>query len=158
MQGRRHNYQTRVTWTGNSGEGTRNYRSYNRTHDLAIAGKPVLPMSSDPAFRGNVERHNPEDLLVASLSSCHMLWYLHLASEAGIIVTAYEDRANGTMVEDDDFGGRFERVVLRPRVTIAAGGDAALAQALHAKAHHKCYVANSVNFAVEVEGSVEEGG
>lgn len=146
-----HHYRTSLAWTASAGA-TTSYAAYSRDHAVRIAGKPDLPMSSDPAFRGNAARHNPEELLVASLSSCHMLWYLHLCATAGIVVTDYADEAEGTMVEDAN-GGRFERVVLRPRVTISAG-DAAKAAALHHEAHRLCYVANSVNFPVDCEPSI----
>jgi organic hydroperoxide reductase OsmC/OhrA len=117
-------------------------------------GKPDLLGSSDPAFRGDATRWNPEDLLVASLSSCHMLWYLHLCVQAKIILLAYQDDAQGTMVEDAGGGGRFTQVMLRPVATLAAGGDAALATALHEEAHRLCYIANSVSFPVLIEPTV----
>jgi organic hydroperoxide reductase OsmC/OhrA len=145
-----HSYATRLRWTGNRGDGTRDYRAYARDHEIQSAGKPVIPGSSDPAFRGDSARYNPEEMLVASLSSCHMLWYLHLCADAGLVVTAYEDDASGTMTETADGNGRFTEVVLRPRVTLA-GGDAVLAESLHERAHHFCFVANSVNFPVRCE-------
>ena len=137
-----------MRWTGNTGQGTRTYTGYQRTHEYQVPGKPVIPGSSDPNFRGDATRYNPEELLVMSLSSCHMLWYLHLCAEARIVVMEYVDDATGTMVESGMAGGRFTEVTLRPRVTIEAGGDMALAQSLHERAHHLCYVANSVNFPV----------
>lgn len=143
-----HHYRTSLTWTASAGA-TTSYTAYSRDHVVRSAGRPDLPMSSDPAFRGNAARHNPEDLLVASLSSCHMLWYLHLCAIAGIVVTDYVDEAEGTMIEDAN-GGRFDRVTLHPRVTIQAG-DAAKAADLHHEAHRLCYVANSVNFPVDCE-------
>jgi organic hydroperoxide reductase OsmC/OhrA len=143
-----HHYQLSVQWTGNRGSGTSGYRDYGREHEISAAGKPTIAGSSDPAFRGDATRWNPEELLVASASACHKLWYLHLCAEAGIIVTAYEDRAEGTM--DDE---RMQRVVLRPRVTIAAG-DHELALQLHHTAHEKCYIANSVNFPIHCEANV----
>jgi len=143
-----HHYQAAVEWTGNRGAGTRDYRAYGRDHAIEAPGKPAIPGSSDPAFRGDRTRWNPEELLLASASTCHMLWYLHLASEAGVIVTAYRDAPEGTMVETADGGGRFTRMLLRPVVTISAG-DAAVARALHEEAHAKCFVANSLNFPVE---------
>lgn len=152
--GRTHRYPVEVVWTGNRGEGTATYRGYGREHEIRIAGKPAIAGSSDPAFRGDPTRHNPEDLLVASLSSCHMLWYLHLCAEAGIVVLAYVDDAVGTMVEDAARGGWFTGVTLRPRVTIAAGGDVERARALHDEAHARCFVANSVNFPVQCEASI----
>lgn len=139
-------YRARVVWTGDRGSGTSGYRAYGRDHRILIDGKPELAGSADPAFLGEADRHNPEDLLVASLAACHMLWYLHLAADAGIRVTAYEDAAAGTMCVDGD-GGRFEAVTLNPVVTIAQG-DAARAEALHGEAHRRCFIANSVNFPV----------
>ncbi len=147
---KQHGYRATIVWTGNRGTGTSNYRDYGRDHDIVIAGKPTLAGSSDPGFRGDATRHNPEDLLVVSLSTCHMLWYLHLCTVNGIVTTAYEDDASGTMVEDADGGGRFTEVVLKPRVTIAAG-DPEVARALHHEAHAKCFIANSVNFPVRHE-------
>ena len=149
--GKQHHYPVRMKWTGNTGEGTREYRGYERAHEYSVPGKPVIPGSSDPVFRGDKTRYNPEELLVMSLSSCQMLWFLHLASEAGVVVTAYEDDATGTMVETADSGGHFTEVVLRPRVTFAPGTDRSRRTALHARAHHLCFVANSVNFPVRCE-------
>ena len=151
MSNKSHLYPIRMAWTGNTGTGTADYRGYERTHEYSVPGKPVIPGSSDPAFRGDGTRYNPEELLVMSLSSCHMLWYLHLCAEAGVIVTAYVDDAVGTLVEVKETGGHFTEVVLRPAVTLTAGSDVALAARLHKKAHHLCFVANSVNFPVRVE-------
>jgi organic hydroperoxide reductase OsmC/OhrA len=146
---KQHNYDVSTRWTGNAGEGTKSYRRYKRDHLISAAGKPEIPASSDPAFRGDPSRYNPEELLVASLSSCHMLWYLHLCAVNGVVVVEYEDRAHGVMVEQPDGGGEFVRVELRPRVTVASG-DEELASSLHHEAHEKCFVANSVKFPVEV--------
>ncbi len=147
---KQHSYSTRTEWTGNLGEGTASDRAYSRDHVISAAGRPDLAGSSDPAFRGDATRWNPEDLLVASLSSCHMLWYLHLCAQAKITVLAYHDDAAGTMAEAAG-GGRFTQAVLRPVATLAAGGDAALARALHEEAHRLCFIANSVNFPVSIE-------
>ena len=147
MPRREHRYNPTVVWTGNTGTGTSGYKAYSRDHVISVAGRPDILGSSDPAFRGDAARHNPEDMLVAALSTCHMLWYLHLAAEAAVIVTGYRDAPVGIMVEDRERGGWFERVALHPEVTIAAG-DAATATKLHEAAHAKCYVANSVNFPV----------
>lgn len=149
-----HSYEVRVTWTGDLGEGTSGYRSYARAHEILAAGKPPIPGSSDPAFRGDPARYNPEELLVASLSTCHMLWFLHLAAEAGVVVTGYRDDARGRMLETPDGGGRFTEVVLRPAVTVRAGTDPAAADALHHRAHELCFIANSVNFPVRCEPTV----
>jgi organic hydroperoxide reductase OsmC/OhrA len=154
VSGRDHHYTVHTIWTGNRGAGTSSYREYDRAHQVKVAGKPDLPMSSDANFLGDPKRHNPEDLLVASLSSCHMLWYLHLAAEAGFVVTEYEDRAEGHMQLRADGGGAFVRVTLRPRVKISGNFDASGATALHQKAHEQCFVANSVNFPVECEPEI----
>ncbi|MEV0055185.1 OsmC family protein [Saccharopolyspora shandongensis] len=143
-----HSYSATVTWTGNTGNGTSSYRDYSREHVVDIDGKPQLTASADPAFRGDPGLHNPEDLLVASLSECHMLWFLALCSTSGIVVTAYRDDASGTMVEDPDTGGHFTEVVLRPQVTITDPAMLPTAEKLHEQAHRKCYIANSVNFPV----------
>ncbi|WP_199096119.1 OsmC family protein [Dyella sp. ASV21] len=145
-----HRYQVEVTWTGNQGAGTKTYQGYGRDHDIRIAGKPTLAGSSDPTFRGDASKHNPEDMLVTALSTCHMLSYLHQAVLAGVVVTAYVDQAEGTM-ETTVHGGRFVEVLLRPVVTIAAGSDPAKAEAAHDPAHHACFIANSVNFPVRCE-------
>lgn len=157
MAERKHRYEVEVVWTGNTGEGTKTYRSYRRDHEIRAEGRPAIPGSSDPLFRGDKTRWNPELLLMAALSSCHKLWYLHLAAEAGVVVTAYEDRPEGLMVESDGGGGRFTKAVLRPVVTIAPGSDAELAQRLHHPAAEKCFIACSVNFPVEHEPTVVVG-
>jgi organic hydroperoxide reductase OsmC/OhrA len=156
---REHRYAATVTWTGNSGTGTSGYRDYKRDHEIRARDKPTIPGSSDPHFRGDRTRWDPEDLLVGSLSACHQLWYLHLCADAGVVVVAYEDNAQGAMAEEPDGGGRFTRVVLRPRVTIGKGSNVQLAESLHAKAHDKCFIARSVRFPVECEPTiVAEGG
>ena len=143
-----------MTWTGNTGQGTSSYTAYARDHIYQATGKPDLSGSSDPAFRGDRARYNPEELLVASLSSCHMLWYLHLCSDAGVVVVAYRDAPVGTMMEDAARGGYFTSVTLRPQVTIAKGASADKARELHHAAHEKCFVANSVNFPVTCEPEI----
>lgn len=145
-----HHYRVEVEWTGNRGSGTDGYRNYGREHVIRVEGKPEIAGSSDPGFRGDATRHNPEDLLVAALSQCHMLSYLHMATMAGVVVTAYADAAEGTMRTEGD-GGRFTEVVLRPTVTISAASDPARAEAAHEAAHHACFIANSVNFPVRCE-------
>lgn len=155
---KQHIYATRTEWTGNLGEGTADYRAYSRDHAITAEGKPELLGSSDPAFRGDASRYNPEDLLVAALSSCHMLWYLHLCAQAGVMVLAYHDNAVGTMMETAAGGGHFSAAVLRPLVTLAAGGNAELAVALHEEAHRLCFIANSVNFPVRIEPTVVVAG
>jgi organic hydroperoxide reductase OsmC/OhrA len=144
-----HNYKLRVTWTGNQGTGTSSYRAYSRSHEISAEGKPSIAGSSDPAFHGDPARWSPEDLLVAALSACHKLWYLGLCAQEGITVVAYEDDAEGSMVESGDGSGQFTEVVLRPKVVLAAGSDIEKARALHHTAHEKCFIAKSVNFLVK---------
>jgi organic hydroperoxide reductase OsmC/OhrA len=151
---KQHTYISRIEWTGNLGEGTSSYRAYSRDHVVSVAGRPDLLGSSDPAFRGDASRWNPEDLLVASLASCHMLWYLHLCAQARITLLAYHDNAVATMEEDAGGGGRFTQAVLRPAAIVAAGSDAVLAKSLHAEAHRLCFIANSVNFPISIEPTV----
>jgi organic hydroperoxide reductase OsmC/OhrA len=150
MAGRTHEYRVQVEWTGDRGEGTRRYDGYGREHLIRADGKPDVPGSSDPAFRGDPDRWNPEELLVASAAACHKLWYLHLCAVNGVVVTAYLDRAEGAIEDRGEAGGRFVSLTLRPEVTIAAG-DPETARALHADAHAKCFIANSLNFPVSVE-------
>lgn len=146
-----HGYRTSLHWNALEGEGTTNYRSYSRNHVVSAGDKVPITASSDPAYRGDAARYNPEELFVASLSSCHMLWYLHLCAINGIVVTEYRDEASGEMRENDDGSGQFVRVVLRPVVTLREGCDEAKARELHHKAHAMCFIARSVKFPVEVE-------
>jgi len=151
MPAKTHAYTVTTTWTGNLGEGTATYRSYGRQHEIQVTGKPVIPGSADPAFRGDPTRYNPEELLVASLSTCHMLWYLHLAATHDIVITDYVDRAEGSLHEEESGSGHFTQVTLRPQITVLPGADLALAAALHHEAHELCFVAQSVNFPVTAE-------
>ncbi len=150
---REHNYSVNVTWTGNTGQGTSSYRAYSRDHNIEAAGKPPILGSSDPKFRGDPARYNPEELLVASISACHMLWYLHLCAEAGVTVVSYEDQPEGTMKEATDGDGSFVNVTLRPHAVVR--GSIAQAEALHQRAHEFCFVANSVNFPVQLKPVTE---
>lgn len=146
---KQHAYSISTVWTGNLGAGTAGYRAYLRDHQIQGEGKQTLiPGSSDPAFRGDCSRYNPEELLVASLSACHMLWVLHLCASAGIVVTRYEDAATGVMVEDPDGGGQFSEVVLHPRMEITDPARIDETVALHAEAHRLCFIARSVRFPV----------
>jgi len=155
-RGKVHSYETHVTWTGAAAGGTKTYQGYSREYRADFPGKPSFTGSADPAFRGDPNLHNPEDMLVLSLSACHMLSYLALAALEGLEVVAYEDSASGTMQEEGR-GGRFTEVMLRPKVTLAAGSDVARGEALHAEAHAICYIANSVNFPVRHEAEVACG-
>jgi organic hydroperoxide reductase OsmC/OhrA len=155
MPARTHVYRPAVEWTGNTGSGTADYRSYERAHVIQAAGKADILGSSDPAFRGDATRWSPEDLFVAAVSACHKLWYLHLCADAGVVVLAYRDDPVGTMVEDADGSGRFASIVLHPVVKVAAGSDHAKAISLHHDAHEMCFIANSVSCPVSIEAAVE---
>lgn len=143
-----HQYRLTANWTGNTGTGTTNYRSYERSHTIIIEGKSPLSLSSDQAFRGNAAKWNPEELLLASLSSCHMLSYLHVCVTIGVIVTKYEDVAEGVMQETADGGGRFECVTLHPNVTVKDSSMIQKATEAHHRANELCFIASSVNFPV----------
>lgn len=145
---KQHYYKATVKWTGNRGQGTIDYRAYDREHIVSVENKANILGSSDPAFLGDKTKHNPEDFLLSSLSSCHMLWYLHLCSEAGIIVTDYTDNATGIMTETSNGGGHFTEVTLNPVVTITEQSMVDKANELHKKANEFCFIANSVNFPV----------
>jgi len=143
-----HKYQLLLQWTGNLGSGTSAYQSYTRDHLVVINGKDDMLLSSDPAFRGDKKRHNPEELLLASLSSCHMLWFLHLCADAGITVIAYEDHPQGLMDMNIDGSGQFRQVILHPFVTITDGSRVGELEAMHHRVHDMCFIARSVNFPV----------
>lgn len=147
-----HTFRAALRWTGNLGTGTSAYRAYARDHEIGGPGKRIaIPCSSDPVFRGDGTKYNPEELLVASLASCHMLWMLHLCADRGIVVTAYEDDAVGTMRENPDGSGEFTSVTLKPRLTVTDAARVAEANALHEEAHRLCFIARSVNFEVRCE-------
>ena len=148
---RQHTYTANITWTGSKGQGTTAYDAYARDYDIACPGRPTLRASADPRYLGSAERHNPEDLLVAALSACHMLWYLHLCAVSGVVVTAYADEAEGLMRTHADGSGEFTEVTLRPRVTISAESDTGAAMRLHQNANAMCFIARSVNFPVRHE-------
>ena len=154
MAAREHSYEVSLEWTGNTGSGTSGYAGYERAHVLAADGKAPIQASSDPHFRGDPARWNPEELLLASLSSCHQLWYLHLCSVNKVTVVAYRDRAAGIMAEHADGSGEFIRVVLRPEVVVAQSSDEETARRLHHDAGRLCFIARSVNFPVEHEPTV----
>ena len=149
-----HQYRTHLIWDGNRGDGTATYAGYGREHRILIDGKPELRATADAAFRGDAATHNPEDLFLAAISSCHMLSYLALCARAKLRVVAYEDAARGTMQEDGKGGGKFTEVVLHPVVTLASADDAARATELHERAHQLCFIANSCNFPIHHEAEV----
>jgi organic hydroperoxide reductase OsmC/OhrA len=139
-----------MEWTGNRGKGTESYRAYGRDHIVRAKGKPDLAGSADPMFHGDVERWNPEELLLTALSQCHMLSYLHVATKHAVVVESYIDDAMGTLQLNDDDSGQFTSVTLRPVVTVS-GGDLGVALTIHDVAHELCFIANSVNFPVAHE-------
>ncbi|MBL4893168.1 MAG: OsmC family protein [Rhizobiaceae bacterium] len=149
-----HDYTVKVEWTGNRGTGTSAYRAYDRNWDLATLGKPMVHCSNDPLLGGNPEKHNPEDMLIAALSSCHMLWYLHLCSEAGVIVTSYQDNPVAVGEVEPSGKGRFLSATLKPRIEITADSDLEKAAQLHDEIHQYCFVARSVNFPVTYEPEI----
>ncbi|RJQ79054.1 OsmC family peroxiredoxin [Pseudonocardiaceae bacterium YIM PH 21723] len=149
--GRKHGYTLTVEWTGNQGTGTSGYKDYTRAHDVRADGKPLLQGSADPAFFGDASRWNPEELLVISVSQCHMLTFLWLAQRAGIIVTEYVDEATGTMEEDGKGGGQFTEITLRPRAVITDPARIEQANSLHAEVHKYCFIARSINFPIHHE-------
>ena len=148
MPNKQHTYTVEVEWTGNLGTGTSSYRGYTRDHTISAAGKQPILGSSDPAFRGDKTRWNPEEMLLAAIATCHQLWYLHLCSDAGIVLVGYRDTPIATMAEHADGSGEFVSATLRPHATLAPGSDADLALRLHDKAAAMCFVARSLNFTV----------
>ena len=148
---KQHFYSTTLRWTGNTGKGTESYRVYERSFQISIAGKQIIEGSSDPSFRGDKSKYNPEEMLLASLSSCHMLWFLHFCSEASVIVLEYQDAATATLEESSDGNGKFTEVILHPQVKVKEEWMKEKLNVLHEKAHHFCFIANSVNFPVKHE-------
>jgi organic hydroperoxide reductase OsmC/OhrA len=143
-----HHYALKITWTGNKGTGTSHYSAYERKHLIEIINKEAIEASSDTPFRGDGSKHNPEDFLLASLSSCHMLWYLHLCADAGIIVIAYTDEPSGTLSLHENGSGSFTNVILKPKITVKNKEMVENAKLLHDKANRMCFIANSINFKV----------
>jgi organic hydroperoxide reductase OsmC/OhrA len=154
---KKHTYHIRVAWTGNEGTGTSSHRGYSRAHEITAPDKPAIPGSSDPSFRGDATRWNPEELLLASASACHKLWYLGLCAQAGIVVVSYEDNAEGFMIEEADGAGQFVSIILKPNVTLAPGADLKAAEDLHHRAHEMCFIARSLNFPIEISATTNLG-
>ena len=153
-----HSYALTITWTGNTGEGTTSARAYSRNHEVAADGLPTILSSADPAFLGDATRWNPEQFYVAALSQCHMLWYLRFAANAGIVVTAYEDRPTGVMTQDASGAGQFENVTLNPVVTITADSDPKLAEELHHRGADYCFIARSVQTPIHHNVTIKSAG
>jgi organic hydroperoxide reductase OsmC/OhrA len=154
MSGKEHEYVSRLVWEGNTGEGTAGYERYGRGYRVEIDGKPDLAGSADPMFRGDGALHNPEDLFVAAISSCHMLSYLALCARNGVRVLSYEDEARGTLRFDGTGAGRFVEVTLTPRVRVARAEDVPLGEQLHELAHETCYIASSCSVAIRHQPTV----
>lgn len=153
-----HSYRLGLQWTGNTGTGTSHYRDYRRTYDLTAPGKPALAGSADRTFRGDADRWNPEELLVAALSACHMLSYLHQAAVAGVVVVDYFDEPQGSMATNSSGGGAFTEVLLHPTVVVAEPSMIEVAESLHEPAHQRCFIASSVNFPVRHAGTAIAAG
>lgn len=153
---KQHDYTSLIEWTGDRGQGTKTYRGYDRTWTIATPSKPPVPCSNDPLLGGDPTLHNPEDLLLSSLSACHMLWYLHLASVAGIVVRGYRDRPIGVGESTPDGAGRFLSATLKPHIRVERGADLAKADAIHHEIHKVCFIARSVNFPVTYAATYEE--
>jgi organic hydroperoxide reductase OsmC/OhrA len=148
---KKHQYSLNIKWTGNTGKGTSEYRGYERSHKISAENRSDILCSSDPVFLGDKTRYNPEELFVASISSCHMLWYLHLCAEAGVVVLDYSDNPIGTLVEAPNGSGHFIEVALHPDVTVEDKSMLDKANELHNKAHEFCFIANSCNFKIKYE-------
>lgn len=148
---REHHYQLNIKWTGNKGKGTSDYKSYERSHIISAKNKPEISGSADPAFLGNSSKYNPEELLLASISSCHMLWFLHLCSNKGVSVKDYEDHPVGIMTETTEGGGKFTEIILKPIVVVEKEEHLNILNELHKQANKLCFIANSVNFPVRHE-------
>tara|TARA_R110002049_G_scaffold125972_6_gene281628 strand:- start:4603 stop:5079 length:477 start_codon:yes stop_codon:yes gene_type:complete len=157
---RKHSYSAELKWTGNTGTGTSAYTEYDRTFVIETGDLKVQPIlgSADPAFRGDKKRYNPEEMLLHSVSSCHMLWYLHLCADNGVVVTSYSDAPTGEMTEDEKTGvGQFTKITLNPVIKVADETMVEKANKLHSKAHRMCFVANSLNFPVQLKPSITAG-
>ncbi len=149
-----HHYSLLLKWTGNTGSGTSDYKSYLRSHQIIIENKTVIEATSDKAFRGDASKHNPEELLLASVSSCHMLWYLHICADAGVVVVEYTDKPTGELEITSNGSGRFTEIILRPDIYVTKDFMIEKAISLHEKAHQMCFIANSVNFPIKILGNV----
>jgi len=150
-----HIYKAKINWTGNTGAGTSAYTAYSRAYEVSgDGGKDIIRGSADPIYRGEASRYNPEELVIATIAGCHMLWFLHLCADAGVVVVDYQDDATGNLVETDNGNGKFAEVTIHPRVTVTNRSDAELAKELHDKAHEFCFIANSMNFPVHFKPTI----
>ena len=149
-----HNYEIDFEWTGNLGAGTSGYKVYSRNYLFSSSGKTPVEGSADKLYRGDEDKYNPEELFLVSICSCHMLWYLHLCADEGVNVLEYKDRPHASLKLQSDGGGRFETVVLKPIIKIEDAEKKELARSLHAQAHHKCFIANSLNVSIQIEAII----
>jgi organic hydroperoxide reductase OsmC/OhrA len=152
---KQHHYTTQITWTGNNGTGTSGYTEYERSHSIQTEGKVVIEASSDAPFRGDVSKYNPEDMFLASIASCHMLWYLHLCADNGIIVKTYVDNPTGILQTFTNGSGNFTEIILHPVVEVTDASMIEVALRLHHSAHENCFLSNSVNFEIFIEPKVK---
>ena len=150
-----HDYQVSVTWTGNRGTGTSGYKAYGRDHIVHSEGNDPIAGSADRVFFGDAARWNPEELLIAALAQCHMLSFLHVAADAGVIVTAYSDKASGVLSLNANGGGAMSEAVLRPTIEVVAGHGQDIEQ-LHHRAQELCFIAASINFPLRHEPHTTE--
>lgn len=150
-------YKSKLYWTGNKGTGTSAYKAYDRTWRLEIDGKPKIDCSNDPILGGDPSKYNPEDMLISALSSCHMLWYLHLCSQAGVVVLSYADEPVGYGELEATGKGKFTSAILRPKIEITPESDAKAALEIHEQIHEYCFIARSVNFPVTYEPEIYSG-
>ncbi len=148
-----HSFHSRVQWTGNTGQGNATYKGYDRTWQVTTDGKPLIQCSNDPLLGGDPTLHNPEDMLINAVAACHMLWYLHLSFDAGVLVTGYQDTPEGIGESEPSGAGRFIKAILRPQITLGAGMDPAKADAVHGHIHNVCFIARSVNFPIEIHAT-----
>ena len=155
IMNKKHHYELTTQWTGNTGTGTSNYRAYERSHVIQAMDKTEILCSSDGSFRGDRTKYNPEELLVASISSCHMLWYLHICADAGVVVVDYTDNATGVMQETENGSGYFTEITLFPKVVVKDASMIKMANSLHSKANEYCFIANSVKFPVHHQPTCE---
>jgi organic hydroperoxide reductase OsmC/OhrA len=144
-----HTFSISLSWKDQNGLGTTDYNAYSRNHTISSTGKVAIPGSSDPVFRGDGSKYNPEELMIAAASGCHMLWYLHLCADSGVVVTDYKDAASGNLIMESDGSGHFEEIMLNPVVEVTQGSMVEKAMELHDKAHQMCFIANSCNFPIK---------
>ncbi len=149
-----HEYKLSLTWTGNEGKGTADLSSYKRSYQSAVEGKPILEGSADPSYMGDPTKWNPEEMLLSSVASCQMLWYLGLCAMKKIAVTKYKDSPEGVVTTEAGGGGTFTEIILRPQIEISDAAQLEVAKSLHEEAHKKCFVANSLNCPIKIEPTV----